>query len=93
MVVLKIGGSSLRNLESLQQVVEVVRTRPEAEKIIVLSAVSGVTNHLLRSVDEALTTERKIAGLLDYLHLLHRELILGGISDREIQHRVLDEVD
>ncbi len=93
MVVLKIGGSSLRNLESLQQVVEVVRTRPEAEKIIVLSAVSGVTNHLLRSVDEALTTERKIAGLLDYLQLLHRELILGGISDREIQHRVLDEVD
>jgi aspartate kinase len=92
MVVLKIGGSSLRNLESLEQVVDVILSRPEPEKIIVLSAVSGVTNHLLRSVDEAIQTERKIEGLLDYLRLLHQELIVGAIADREVQHRVLDEV-
>ncbi len=93
MVVLKIGGSSLRSLESLQQVVDVILSRPEPEKIVVLSAVSGVTNHLLRSVDEAVQTERKIAGLLDYLKLLHQELVLGAIADREVRRRVLDEVD
>lgn len=93
MVVMKIGGSSLRSLESLGQLVEVIASRPEPEKIIVLSAVHGVTNHLLHSVDEAIQTERKITGLLDYLKLVHQELILGAISSSERRRRVLDETD
>ncbi|HOZ22717.1 MAG TPA: aspartate kinase, partial [bacterium] len=92
MIVLKIGGSSLRSIESLRQVTGVILSRPEPEKIVVLSAVSGVTNHLLRSAGEAMQSERRIGGLLDYLNLLHRELILGAITDGRIQHRVLDEV-
>ncbi|HOH06736.1 MAG TPA: aspartate kinase [bacterium] len=92
MIVMKIGGSSLRSVESLRLVAGVIHGRPEPEKIVVLSAVSGVTNHLLRSVGEAMQSERRIGGLLDYLNLLHRELILGTISDSRIQHRVLDEV-
>ncbi len=92
MIVLKIGGSSLRSLDSLQQVTDIIVGMPETQKIIVLSAVSGVTNHLLRSAEEAVQTERKISGLLDYLEVLHRELIVASIRDPEIRHRTLDEM-
>lgn len=93
MVVMKIGGSSLRNIESLNQLVDVIVSRPEQDKIVVLSAVHGVTNHLLHSVDEAIQTERKITGLLDYLKLVHQELIVGAISSSERRRRVLDDTD
>ena len=93
MIVMKIGGSSLRSISSLGQVVEIIIRQQAQGKIVVLSAVNGVTNHLLKSVREALVTERKIGGLLDYLNLLHRELVVGAIRSTEIKKKVVDEIE
>jgi len=93
MIVMKIGGSSLRSIESLRQVTEIVCGSADPERIVVLSAVSGVTDHLLKSAREALQTERRIRPLLDYLHELHRELVLSVIADAELRHHTLDEID
>ncbi len=93
MIVMKIGGSSLRSIESLQQVTEIIRTAPDAQKIVVLSAVSGVTDHLIKSVREALQTERRIRPLLDYLRELHRELVMAVVTDASLRHHTLDEIE
>ncbi len=93
MIVMKIGGSSLRNVESLKKVVDLIIREDDPEKIVVLSAVNGVTNHLFKSVTEALETERKIASLLDYLKMLHNELAIAVISSFAVRRKVLDEID
>jgi bifunctional aspartokinase / homoserine dehydrogenase 1 len=93
MIVMKVGGSSLRSIDSLQQVTEIIASIPEREKIVVLSAVSGVTDHLIKSSREALQTERRIRSLLDYLHELHRELVVGAITENELRRHAMDEID
>ncbi|MFD2566949.1 aspartate kinase [Pseudotenacibaculum haliotis] len=47
MVVMKFGGTSVGSSESIQKVVEIVRSE-ERQKIVVLSAFSGVTNLLVQ---------------------------------------------
>lgn len=91
MIVIKIGGSSLRNPESLRQVADLIVKVRQPQKIIVLSAVSGVTDHLYRCIEEAMRHERKITELLDYLSLLHRELVIGAIQRLDLRRNVMDE--
>jgi len=93
MIVMKIGGSSLRDVASIERVVEIITRCEENERIVVLSAVSGVTDHLIKCVDQALDSERKINVLLEYLLLLHRELIAGIIKAASLRRKVLDEVE
>jgi aspartate kinase len=93
MIVMKIGGSSLKNTESLNQVIEIIANNKTIPKVVVLSAVYGVTNHLFKSVNEALETEKNINGLLEYLELLHRELISECIKSVNLKRRVMDETD
>ncbi len=90
MIVIKIGGSSLRNTESLCQVSDLL-VKTAQPKIVVLSAVSGVTDHLYRCIEEAVRSERKITDLLDYLSLLHRELVVGAIQRLELRRNLMDE--
>ena len=93
MIVMKFGGSSLRDVESLLRVIKIVGEVESDKKIVVLSAVNGVTNHLYKSLKEALESDRKVNGLIDYLRTLHRELIVGAISSAQIRRRAMDEIE
>lgn len=93
MIACKIGGSSLRDTDSLKRVVEIIAQPHKTQKIIVLSAVKGVTDHLIKSIDEALKNDRKIEGLLEYLRILHRELIIDCIHSVSVRHRTMDEIE
>ncbi len=93
MITKKIGGSSLRDTESLNRVVDIISTRTSLKKIVVLSAVKGVTDHLFKSIDEALKNDRQINGLLEYLRLLHRELVVGCIQSVSLRHQTMDEIE
>jgi len=92
MIVLKIGGSSLRTVESLNQVTSIIAGMDEKEKIVVASAVSGVTDQLFHAREAAMQSERRIQGLLDELLQRHRTLVLGCIGDGNRRHLVLDEL-
>lgn len=50
MIVLKFGGTSVGSVENIQKVASIV-TETQGEKIVVLSAMSGVTNSLVRLCD------------------------------------------
>ncbi len=50
MIVLKFGGTSVGSVENMKKVAEIVKNTQES-KIVVLSAMSGVTNSLERIID------------------------------------------
>ncbi|HEY7871720.1 MAG TPA: bifunctional aspartate kinase/homoserine dehydrogenase I [Rudaea sp.] len=49
----KFGGSSLADAARIQHVAELVRTRPEPQQVVVVSAMRGVTDALLAIADDA----------------------------------------
>ncbi|MFH1940621.1 MAG: aspartate kinase [bacterium] len=93
MIVMKFGGSSLRDAESLLRVAEIIRSEEEKKKIIVASAVNGVTDHLLASIRAALENHRGIGSIVEDFHTLHRNLIIGSIPTVEHRLRAMKEVE
>jgi len=53
MIVMKFGGTSLANAERISNVYEIVKTRLHKNPIVVVSAVSGVTDLLINVAKEA----------------------------------------
>lgn len=54
MQILKFGGTSVGTAESIKALIEILQSTPEAEKsVVVLSAMSGVTNLLLEMAEKA----------------------------------------
>jgi len=60
MIVHKFGGTSLADASCFRRVGEIIASRPERNRAVVVSAMSGVTNSLVRAVK--LAGERDVAG-------------------------------
>ena len=60
MIVHKFGGTSLADASCFRRVAEIIASRPERNRAVVVSAMSGVTNSLVRAVK--LAGERDVAG-------------------------------
>ncbi len=76
MIVLKFGGTSLGSAERMQQVVELVAAAPDRERVIVLSAMSGVTNALIEGAEKALARDLGAAlERIDWIHRKHAQAI------------------
>ena len=50
-IVHKFGGTSVATAERYRHVAKVLSERPEARKVVVVSAMSGITNTLIRAVE------------------------------------------
>ena len=77
-VVHKFGGTSLADASCVHCVADIVAARPEPRRIVVVSAMGGVTNALVRAVE--LAGARDAAGyrrLLDDLERKHRETLVA----------------
>jgi aspartate kinase len=91
MVVMKFGGTSLEDARAMSNAMEIVSGRRERHPVVVLSAIAGATNALLRSA------ERAVEGDLDKSHaelnaLLERhvQVLENLIDDRsDIQQLIL----
>ena len=57
MIVMKFGGSSLRDPESLQHIASIILKSSFSRRIVVLSAVQGITDRLINATDAALQNE------------------------------------
>ncbi len=53
MIVMKFGGSSVKDAEMFRQVASIIKDRIEQKPVIVLSAVKGTTDSLIASIKEA----------------------------------------
>lgn len=73
--IMKFGGTSVKDTDAFQRVVEVVLAQSGNKPVVVVSAISGVTNALLASVELASNGQAAIAlGSLDEHFVRHRQI-------------------
>jgi len=84
MIVLKFGGTSVGSVENIRKVADIVM-RTKGQKIVVLSAMSGVTNSLQKIIDFIENSERGGAQIeIEQLNKKYQQTIyeLFGAGDR-----------
>lgn len=92
MKVLKFGGGCLRDAAGLDRAAEIIRRDPE-RRVVVVSAVSGVTDLLLEACRRAEKNEDHIAPALRRLREAHLSIagpLLGAGTPRSDWERSLD---
>ncbi|MEM9666771.1 MAG: bifunctional aspartate kinase/homoserine dehydrogenase I [Bacteroidota bacterium] len=88
--VAKFGGSSVATAERIQRVVRLMQAAPaEAQHVVVVSALGGVTDQLLAAIDEALARSGRHPGLVESLERRHRD-VLEAVAD-PAEHSALAE--
>lgn len=94
MIVLKFGGTSLKDGPAVRRAVDIVRIRIEKRPVVVLSAVAGVTDALLRLSRVALSGDARGAReILSELVSRHRWILFDLDLDQQEQLDVADIVD
>lgn len=91
MIIMKFGGTSVENARAMENVIEIVSREQHRKPVVVLSAIAGATNSLLKSAQIALD------GNLDKAHaelnaLLERHVLLleNLVDDRsDVQQLIL----
>ncbi len=85
MIVLKFGGTSVADAEAIRRLAGIVASRKRKKPIVVVSAMSGVTNSLLGLAEQA--TKGQLIGALRTIeslrerHLHQAELLLGPCDE------------
>jgi len=80
-IVHKFGGSSLADASCFRRVAEIIRHRPEARRVVVVSAVAGATNALMTAVERAGARDGAYRHTLDELRHRHVELIAALVPE------------
>ncbi|WP_378187279.1 aspartate kinase [Aquimarina sp. W85] len=92
MKVLKFGGTSVGSVENLKLVTNIL-TKDNETKIVVCSAMSGVTDHLVRLTDNIKFADSEaITKNLDALEKKHFELISSLIQVEATRNFLFDKV-
>ncbi len=85
MKILKFGGTSVGSAESIRNVKEIIRGQ-KGRKIVVVSAMSGVTNKLVEIADAQKSgNAQQVEGLMLEIKLKHLQLIEELIENKETQ--------
>jgi len=85
-IVMKFGGTSLADADRIRAAAEIVRGRLAREPIVVVSALAGVTDLLVRAVAHARAGEREaLEPILSDLVRRHRWAV-GGVDDPKRRH-------
>ncbi len=89
MKVIKIGGGCLKGAETIEQILELIGERGIGH-IFVLSALNGITNHLIDGMQQALEREENIPRLVQHIRKQHlsvaRHLIPSEESFKQFSH-------
>lgn len=71
MIVMKFGGTSVRNGPMIRQVSEIIRSQMNRNPVVIVSAHAGVTDHLIQLGESA----HKGQYDLNWLHHLHTQIL------------------
>jgi aspartate kinase len=91
MIIMKFGGTSVEDARAMKNVMEIVSGERQRKPVVVLSAIAGATNTLLRSAERALEGDLdKAHSELNALLERHVHLLENLIDNRsDIQQLVL----
>ena len=92
MIVMKFGGSSLKDPESLKHIAEIIKANSFSRRVVVLSAVGGITDRLIQAIDHALHDEEALGATLNEISGIHEHLVRVSISDGRIRSSVQKEI-
>lgn len=93
MIVLKFGGTSVGSVENFRKVADIVNQVRE-DKIVVLSAMSGVTNTLVEMASHLACNEiQRAIACIESLDEKYRQVIRELLPDDSIQEKALDFLD
>ena len=95
MEVLKFGGSSLVSADAMQRVRDVLVARRGTQRIVVCSAMGGVTNALIQIGLKAAQGDAGYTNLLDELIERHRKTLddLGMAADADVRTELNGKFD
>lgn len=85
MIVMKFGGSSLSDPESLQHIASIILKSSFSRRIVVLSAVQGITDRLINATDAALENESSIEESVQTIYEIHQSFVEEGLTDPDIR--------
>ncbi len=90
MIIMKFGGTSVESARAMESVIRVIARQRERQPLVVLSAISGATNNLLKCAHSAL--EGKLDDSVSVLNdLLERHVTIAEniIEDRPSYQQVI----
>ncbi|MEM3609505.1 MAG: aspartate kinase [Candidatus Aenigmatarchaeota archaeon] len=85
MIVMKFGGSSVKDATMIRKVTELVKNNLKNEPIVVVSACQGVTDLLLKSINESL--EGKLNSFYE-IEKLHKQIL----KDLNLDEHLIDDL-
>jgi bifunctional aspartokinase / homoserine dehydrogenase 1 len=88
----KFGGTSVANPERYRHVTEVLIRRPEARRAVVVSAMAGVTDMLVRVVELAARRDRAYLETLEELRRRHREAVVDLLTP-DLADELLERIE
>lgn len=88
-IVLKIGGSNLRDAKSLQQIYKLIKSYNQAV-ILVVSAFNGLTDRLYDVVKQPHRDKESIHHFLEELQSRYESILLHELTDWKLREEVLD---
>jgi len=93
--VIKFGGTSVGDACCIEKVVEIIRAAShEAELVVVVSAMSGVTNQLVEAASESETgNEKAVTEIFKQLRQQHEAALNALIRDPKEQNRLRQKMD
>jgi aspartokinase/homoserine dehydrogenase 1 len=90
-IVHKFGGTSLAGADRFRHVARVLAARPEPRRAVVVSAIGGVTNALIRAVELAGRRDPAYRDELESLRRRHQEVVADVVpldAGRELLERI-----
>ncbi|MHC1567406.1 MAG: aspartate kinase [Candidatus Syntropharchaeia archaeon] len=94
-LVMKFGGTSVESGKKIKHVAEIIKKFRENEIVVVVSALSGITDLLLKSA-KSISEKGDIAGvgkLVKELRERHRKAVEEAIGEGEIADSVISEIE
>ena len=93
MIVMKFGGTSVGSPERIRGVAARVRERLDREPVVVVSALSGVTDLLIRGARLALERDPKALDVPREVHARHNDAVRDLVPAGDERNRLLAHVE
>jgi aspartate kinase len=93
MIVMKFGGTSVGSAERVRGLVARVRERRERRPVVVVSALAGVTDLLIRGARAALARDPASDQVVQEMQARHNDTIRDLIPAGEVRNRLLAQVE
>lgn len=91
-IVVKIGGSNLKSVESIQKIASVIQQYDQAP-IVVVSAFYGITNLLIQVLDHALSNSDQVSVVIEEIKAIKNKAIERYIKDLQLQKQAKTEIE